>query len=158
MAKTTTTQQTSRPTTGNVNTKTTGNNPPPTVINALQHIEIVVPDAPKTRKFFEKTFGWKFETAKMPTGDYHMFRTPNGNGGGILEPTEADQPVATTPYVSVENCEATLKACEKAGCEIVTPVTEVPGMGKFFIFTYEGCPPIGCWQNTTNNTNNPSRN
>ncbi len=152
MAKTTTTQ-TTRPTSVNVPSGTPQT--PPSVPNAIQHIEIVVPNAVKARKFFERQFGWKFETVKMPTGDYHTFRTPNGNGGGILEPI-GPQPVATTPYVNVDNCDATLRSCEKAGATILMPVTEVPGQGRFFIFSYDGCPPIGCWENAQRHT--PGRN
>lgn len=119
----------------------------PEVTHAIQHIEIVATEPAKLRKFLEKQFGWQFETMKMPTGDYHVFRTPNGNGGGVMAP-QPGQPIAATPYINVENCEATLKSCQKAGAEIMMPVTEVPGQGKFFWFRYAGGPPLACWQST----------
>ena len=119
----------------------------PETIHAIQHIEIVANDPVKFSKFAEKQFGWKIETMKMPGMDYHTFRTPDGNGGGIMAPQNG-QPVAATPYINVSDINATLKNVQKGGATIMMPVTEVPGMGKFFWFQFPGAPPLACWQST----------
>jgi hypothetical protein len=116
-------------------------------VHSIQHTEITATDPAKLRKFLETQFGWKFETYKMPQGDYNLFRMPDGNGGGVMAPMPG-QPIAATPYITVTDCDATLTSCQKAGAEIMMPVTEVPGQGKFFIFRYGGGPPLACWQQT----------
>jgi hypothetical protein len=126
------------------NTTTQTSNTPRT--HAIQHIEIVATDPDAMSKFLADQFGWTFETFPMPQGgEYHMFRTPDGNGGGVIAP-QGKQPIAATPYINVDDCEATIKNCKKAGATILMPVTEVPGMGKFFWFQVAGGPPLACWQ------------
>ena len=122
----------------------------PEVTNAIQHIEFVSTKPNELKKFLEKQFGWKFETMKIPggAGDYHSFRTPDGNGGGVLAPQMPSQPIAVTPYINVENCEAAETSCKKNGATIIMPTTEIPGMGKFFQFQVAGGPPLACWQST----------
>lgn len=128
-------------------------NPPeakrkPERIHAIQHIELVATEPTKLRAFLEKQFGWKFETYPMGEGrEYLAFRTPDGNGGGVLAPMPG-QPIAATPYINVADIAATLKSCEKAGAKILMPVTEVPGQGRFFWFQHGGGPPLACWQQT----------
>lgn len=134
MAKTTTTT-----------TQTTQRNPEAT--HTIQHIELPSSEPEKLKKFLEKQFGWKFTTTKMPGLEYHAFRAPDGNGGGVFS-AQPGQPIQAVPYVNVENCEATLKGCQKNGAEILMPVTEVPGQGKFFQFRIPGGPIMACWQQT----------
>lgn len=120
----------------------------PERIHAIQHIEIVSTDPARLKAFLEKQFGWTFETHKMPNGEYHAFRTPDGNGGGVTAPMGPDQPIAVTPYVNVKDVDATLRSVQAAGAKILMPVTEVPGMGRFFWFQAAGGPPLACWQAT----------
>lgn len=119
--------------------------------NGIQHIELPTTEAPKLKKFLEKQFGWKFETMKMPGLEYHSFRTPSGTGGGVFA-AQPGQPIQAVPYVNVEDCDATLKSCQKNGAEILMPVTEVPGQGRFFQFRVPGGPILACWEQT--NTRN----
>jgi len=114
-------------------------------VHDIQHIEITTEDPGRLKSFLADVFGWTFETHPMPNGEYHMFRTPDGNGGGVLAPMPG-QPIAATPYINVEDAQATLEACKEAGAEILMPVTEVPGQGRFFWFRYGGGPPLACWQ------------
>lgn len=118
--------------------------------HSIQHIEIVSTEPVKLKKFLEKQFGWKFETQPMPggAGEYHMFRTPDGNGGGVLQPQNPGQPVAVTPYINVADCAATEKSCQKNGATILMPTTDIPGMGRFFVFQFPNSPALACWQAT----------
>lgn len=129
--------------------KTTSQQRNPEVINAIQHFEIVTSEPTKVKKFLETQFGWKFESQKMAEGgDYLSFRTPDGNGGGVVEPQMPGQPLTVTPYINVENCAASEKSCKKNGATIVMPTTDIPGVGKFFIFTLPNCPPLACFETT----------
>jgi predicted enzyme related to lactoylglutathione lyase len=120
----------------------------PERMHAVQHIEITATEPKKLRSFLEKQFGWKFETHTMEGGvEYNLFRTPDGNGGGVMAPMPG-QPIATTPYINVADIEKTFDSVKKAGAEIMMPVSEVPGQGRFFIFRYGGGPALACWQQT----------
>lgn len=116
-------------------------------LHSVSHIEITATEPAKLKQFLEKQFGWKFTTHKMDFGDYNLFKTPNGNGGGVMAPMPG-QPIGSTPYINVTDIEATFKSCQKAGATIMMPVSEVPGQGKFFIFQYGGSAPLACWQQT----------
>jgi predicted enzyme related to lactoylglutathione lyase len=116
-------------------------------IHSITHIEITSTQPEKLKAFFEQQFGWQFQTHKMPAGEYHLFKTPNGNAGGVTAPMP-QQPIAATPYINVEDIDATQQSCKKAGATILMPVTEVPGQGKFFWFQVAGSPPLACWQQT----------
>jgi hypothetical protein len=116
-------------------------------IGNIQHIEIPAAEPAKLRQFLEKQFGWTFTTHKMDFGDYNLFKTPNGNGGGIMAPMPG-APLTCTPYINVADIQATVKSVQKAGATILMPVSDVPGQGKFFIFSYGGSPPLACWQQT----------
>lgn len=147
MAKTTTqTQQTSTPTSKTNTSTDAGRNRE--VTHAIQHVEIVSNEPIKLKKFLEKQFGWNFTSQKVPgmTGEYHSFRTPDGNGGGVVAPQDGNQAIAVTPYINVTNCEASQKGCEKNGAQILMPTTEIPGVGKFFVFSFPGSPPLACFQ------------
>ncbi len=122
--------------------------PAPLSTHSVQHIEIASTEPEKLSRFLAKQFGWEFQAMAMPQGGtYHVFRTPNGNGGGVWAPAPG-QPAATTPYINVEDIEAAVKSCQKAGAEIMMPVTEVPGQGLFFWFRVHGSPPLACWEQT----------
>ena len=122
----------------------------PEQTHSIQHIEIVTNEPAKLKTFLTKQFGWKFDSQKMPGTNnmYHSFRTPDGNGGGVVEPQTPEQPIACTPYINVEDCNASEKACAKNGATIVMPTTEIPGIGKFFMFQVAGSPILACWQAT----------
>lgn len=120
----------------------------PERIHAIQHVELVSTQPAEFTRFLETQFGWTFETHKMPNGEYHAFRTPDGNGGGVTAPMMPSQPIAATPYINVADIDATLRSCEKNGAKILMPVTEVPGQGRFFWFQVAGGPPLACWQQT----------
>ncbi|HVL47096.1 MAG TPA: hypothetical protein VM889_00895 [Candidatus Thermoplasmatota archaeon] len=115
---------------------------PQEIPHAVQHIEIATKNPELLKAFLAEQFDWTFETTQ---GDYHMFRTPGGTGGGVVR-TREEQPVGVTPYINVKDIEGVQDACRRAGARIVLPVTEVPDMGRFFWFEVEGSPPLACWE------------
>jgi len=127
-------------------TKTTTQAPPQMAEGQIVHTEIVTTDPKAMKTFMEKVFGWKFETSKMPEGDYHSFKTPGGTGGGVMAPVMSSQPIAATPYILVNDAKAAQKKVEKAGATIVMPTDEIPNVGWFFMFQVKGGPILACFQ------------
>jgi uncharacterized protein len=117
-------------------------------IGSIWHVEITASEPKRLRTFMEKQFGWTFTEHDMgPSGIYNLFRTPDGHGGGIMAPMPG-QPIASTPYINVKDIEATHQSVKRAGAMVMMPPTEVPGQGKFLIFSVHGSPPLACWQPT----------
>jgi hypothetical protein len=72
----------------------------------------------------------------MPEMNYAMFDYGVEGVGGGLNPVGEDNPVGTVIiYVDTEDIATDLAKVEKLGGKIVTPKTEIPGMGWFAIFS-----------------------
>jgi len=99
----------------------------------------------ETRKFLEETFGWKFDSIQMPTGEYLTFQNPKGTTIGIRPARMAEIP-GSTNYVLVGNLEEAERNVRKKGGQIILPRTDIPGMGSFFWFKIPSGPVMACWQ------------
>jgi predicted enzyme related to lactoylglutathione lyase len=127
----------------------------PATEGQIVHTEFITSDPKNLKTFLEKNFNWKFDTQKMPGGaaggDYHMFETPGGSRGGVLAPPTPNQTVGTFCYIAVNDVKAKTKQLEKNGAKIVTPPTEIPGMGWFSQFQVKGGPILSCYQGAPGN-------
>jgi uncharacterized protein len=96
------------------------------------HFEIPADDVTRASAFYEKVFGWKIQAWGGPI-EYHLIETgPRETLGidGAIMPREApvDRVVNT---VGVEDIEAARAAVRDAGGEVVSDVSDIPGVGKF---------------------------
>jgi uncharacterized protein len=100
--------------------------------DAVVHFEINGPDAGLLQKFYSELFGW--QTQEVP-GGYLLIDTQAGSGinGGIS--TTEDGSAWATFYVGVDDLQAVLDKAESLGGKIVKPVTEIPGMVTYALFT-----------------------
>ena len=124
---------------------TTQTSTQPPAAGSLAHTEFATTDPKGTRKFLEKVFGWKFQAAPMPQGEYFMFEGPGGTRGGVRGTQKAETP-SVTNYINVDDLADAQKRIEKAGGRIVLPRVDIPGMGSFFWFQAPGGPVLACWQ------------
>ena len=118
--------------------------PPEGVFGMLAHTELASVDPTATKNFLAKIFRWEFRPVKLPTGAQFRYETPGGARGSIRTTQPAELP-AVVNYILVEDLEKTAREIEKAGGEIVLPMVEVPGMGRFFWFKVPGGPILACW-------------
>src|SRR6266699_295872 len=105
----------------------------PRTQGAMAFTELASTNPTETRKFLEETFGWKFNSIQMPTGEYLTFQNLKGTTIGIRPAQKAEIP-GSTNYVLVENLEDAEKNVRKKGGQIILPRTDIPGMGSFFWF------------------------
>ena len=100
----------------------------------IVHFEITGKDGAGLQKFYSKLFGWKVD-ASNPVSYGLVDTGSNGRGiaGGIA--SSQDGKSSATFYIEVKDINAKLKELEKSGGKIVTPVTTVPGMVTFALFT-----------------------
>ena len=112
----------------------------------ITHTEFASSDPAATQSWFEKVLRWKFEAPSMgPTGLYHMWRFPNGTGGGIrtLMPPEAP---GSIPYCEVKDIHATYSRALGAGAVAMMAPEQLPGgMGWIAIVAAPGGCAIGFW-------------
>ncbi len=113
--------------------------------NDFCHLELNTDDAGKAREFYGKLFSWKFETAQMPGGPYHMIAPGEGPGGGIQKKPMPEAPNMWLVYIQVDAIEPTLKAAPGLGGKVIVPKTAIPGMGHFAILQDPTGAPFGIW-------------
>jgi predicted enzyme related to lactoylglutathione lyase len=100
----------------------------------IVHVEISANDREGAGKFYEELFGWNIQ--QIPEMNYATFDYGVGGVGGGLNPVREDNPAGTVVvYVDTDDINADLAKIENLGGKIVTPKTEIPGMGWFGIFT-----------------------
>lgn len=117
----------------------------------LAFAEFASTDPSATRQFLERVFDWKFESAKIPTGEYLTYRTPGGGTGGI-RPTLPKEPPVSTNYIVVDDLDQAERRVRDSGGEIVLPQTDIPKMGSFFWFKVPGGPIMACWKDAPDAT------
>ncbi len=103
--------------------------------NPVVHFEVHGKDAKKLSNFYSKAFGWKIE--HMPQMNYGMVDTASGGkgiNGGIVQPTPGSH-MSVTFYVEADDLGAKLKEIGKLGGKTVMPVTTIPNMVTFALFS-----------------------
>lgn len=94
------------------------------------HFEIYGPDAAKLRTFYADLFGWEIH-ADNPM-NYGMVHTNAGDKG--IEGGIAEGPARVNVAVEVDDLQGYLDKALAAGAELVTPVTEIPGVVTYAEF------------------------
>lgn len=107
---------------------------------AFSWTELQTTDPGGAKKFYGDLFNWKFSEMPMPdgNGEYHVCRTENadaekgGQGGIMIMPPNVPEgvPPHWTPYVTVDDIDATAQKVKELGGEIIVPIMEVKGVGR----------------------------
>jgi hypothetical protein len=107
-------------------------------MHGFGHIDIPSTDFKKTKKFFDKVFGWTFQD--YPDMDYVMFRAGTQPNGGFYRVKKMPKKGQVNVYIEVESIDATLKAIKKAKGKVLVKKTPIGEMGWFAQFaTPDGC-------------------
>jgi uncharacterized protein len=122
------------------------------------HFEIPADDVGRAKDFYGSVFGWDLQTMPIGEGEYTIATTtpideqtqlptePGGINGGLMTRDErVPSPVIT---IDVEAIDDALADVESKGGEIVTPRTEIPGMGAFAYFRDPEGNVMGLWETT----------
>ncbi|RMI00302.1 MAG: VOC family protein [Calditrichaeota bacterium] len=97
------------------------------------HFEIIGKDADTLFNFYSQLFGWKIN-ADNPMKYGLVDAQGKGIGGGVAADPEG-QHSHVTIYAEVDDPQAYLDKAEQLGGKTVVPVTEIPGMVTFAMFT-----------------------
>jgi predicted enzyme related to lactoylglutathione lyase len=104
--------------------------------NSVVHFEIFASDVERTRRFYERVFGWSFEIAGPP--DMYLITTgPEGDPGlthGLIaKRSRAVSEGSLNAFrctITVRSIADTLAAIEAAGGKVRSPVTAIPDVGQ----------------------------
>ena len=100
----------------------------------IVHWEISAKDAKLLQGFYSNLFEWIID-ANNPV-QYGMVNTGSkaGIGGGIYQKNE-QQPSGTVIYAAVKDLQACLDKVVALGGKVIVPITEIPNMVTFALFT-----------------------
>lgn len=104
-------------------------------MSTIVHFELAYKDRDRVKSFYAEAFDWKYETD--PTFEYDLVYTkedPEGYGinGGLQGETGFDQKVILT--IDVENIEETVSKIQANGGSVLTPIMDMPGVGRMIYF------------------------
>ena len=104
--------------------------------NPVVHFEIVGKDHEALQAYYRNLFEWEIRNVapEMPYGIIEAGEGELGIGGGVGRELGTGTPHATF-YVQVEDIEAALAKAVELGGEEVVPVTTIPGMVTFALFS-----------------------
>jgi predicted enzyme related to lactoylglutathione lyase len=103
--------------------------------NHVSHFAINAGDLPRTRRFYEKVFGWTFE-AWGPPGFYQIHSGPPDDRGllGALqqrrELVAGQKTIGFECTVGVDSADAAAKTALANGGKILMPKTIIPTVGE----------------------------
>lgn len=112
----------------------------------ITHIEFPADDVDRAKQFYGAVAGWQFQEVEGSPG-YFMFQNGDRSGGGLGKRGEAVGTVIRN-YITVDGLEEALKAAEANGGKgLVTPPTDIPGMGRYAVIRDSEGNEIGLWEN-----------
>ncbi len=121
------------------------------------HFEIPTDDVGRAKEFYGSIFGWQLQDMQGEAmGQYTLALTtpvdqetqaptePGAINGGLMKrSTETPTPVIT---IEVDAIDDSLKQVEAAGGTVVSPRSEIPGMGAFAYFKDTEGNVMGLWE------------
>jgi uncharacterized protein len=115
--------------------------------NPVVHWELMSKEPAKVAEFYAKVFDWKVD--HRPELNYRIVDTGGEGGinGGIVKPDREGQwPGNMLFYINVDDLAAYRKKVVAAGGKIHVEEQEVPGMGRFSLFTDPENRLMGLWK------------
>jgi|SRR3989344_3687816 len=113
-------------------------------MNPVVHFEMPSKDKKRTKKFYEKVFGWQMTQLGKDMGDYllattspvdknQMHKKKGAINGGFFQYGKKE---GTIPHfvISVDNLEKHMLIVQKAGGKILGKPMDIQGIGKFIMF------------------------
>jgi predicted enzyme related to lactoylglutathione lyase len=111
----------------------------------IHYLEIVASDVDAVCAAYEAAHGIKFGSADPLLGGARTAPLPDGGSIGVRGRLRDTENPVVRPYWLVDDIEVALDAASKHGALVAHPPLEIPGKGKFAIYTV-GDVHHGLWQ------------
>jgi uncharacterized protein len=113
-------------------------------------VDLSTPELDASKAFYTGLFGWEAHTSPDPqAGGYTLFTLSGGEGkeiAAVMPLMSEDQPPAWSTYVSVTDLDATGKAVQAAGGQVLMEPMDVMGQGRMAVFVDNQGAVISAWQ------------
>ncbi|MCP2294756.1 hypothetical protein APR11_001163 [Nocardia amikacinitolerans] len=113
-------------------------------------VDLATTDLEAAKTFYGDLFGWQANTSPDPQyGGYTMFTLGGAEGHEVaaaMPTTGDDQPPAWNSYVSVTDVDATAKAVQAAGGQVLMEPMDIPDQGRMAVFIDPIGAVISAWQ------------
>lgn len=92
-------------------------------------------DVEASKSFYTTLFGWTAETQQMGDISYTMLNSGETTVAGLMAmpPGMENVPPYWMAYVTVEDCDATVKKVEATGGKVCAPPMDIPTVGRFAV-------------------------
>jgi uncharacterized protein len=95
--------------------------------------ELGTTDADGAQRFYEDVFGWTTKDMGEEFGGYRIFQRGEEQVAGLMKNPDPSIPAMWTPYVGVDDTDATCKKATELGAEVFVEPMDVPTVGRFAI-------------------------
>lgn len=96
--------------------------------------ELVTNEIEAAKDFYGSVFGWSCEGMDHGGQDYHVFKKGEQSCAGMMAPPAGyDGPAFWLYYTLVDDVHAKAEEIVKRGGQVISPVSEVPGMGHMVV-------------------------
>jgi predicted enzyme related to lactoylglutathione lyase len=109
-------------------------------------VDLGSPDADESIAFYSGVFGWEIPEGPPEAGGYRMCLLHGKPVAGLGPQMQPDIPPYWTTYVSVSDVDATVKAVESAGGQVMMPSMDVLTAGRMAVFADPTGAPFSVWQ------------
>ena len=106
-------------------------------------MEIHSSDPARTRDFYSRTFGWKFQD--VPEMNYTLWEAPGKPAGGLQK--HGDKGPMVLNYIMSNDIDRTLEKVENAGGRVIERKSEIPGQGWWALFQEPGGTVMALYEN-----------
>lgn len=93
--------------------------------------EYMALDANAAVAYYSNLFGWHAEAMPMGDDTYHVMQAGPFSAAGIMAVPEPGMPPCWGFYITVEDVDSTAATAAAAGAQVIVPVTDAPGVGRF---------------------------
>ena len=100
--------------------------------------ELITTDVEAAKAFYSQLFGWTMETVTHEADEgmqYNLVKVDGTEIGGIMAvPAHAPgMPPCWGAYVTVDDVDAAAGKAGELGGDVVVPLTDIPGVGRFCV-------------------------
>jgi hypothetical protein len=95
--------------------------------------ELGTTDADGAQRFYEAVFGWTTKDMGEEFGGYRILQRGDAQVGGLMANPKPEIPAMWTPYVGVEDTDASCAKAKELGAEVIVEPMDVPTVGRFAI-------------------------
>ncbi len=96
-------------------------------------VELHSKDIDTDINWLKTTFGFSTTEMEMPFGAYHILKSGDHPCGGVMASQAPEAPAHWLVWINVENVEETMALVEKNKGKVLSPIMDVPGVGRMTV-------------------------